>query len=292
MRSEKDFEPLRREYLEVAIPKELDKRVASSIKLGRGRRKKGQMKWAQITTGLAAAVVLTININPTFAETLSSIPVIGDIINVINVREYIVQGDRQAAHISVPQVEGLANEKLQVELNQELEAQGTKAYKAFLEMAKEWEDVDSVAHYNVDMNYEVLTDTEDVFVLRVNKVESMASTNQEVQFYVIDKQGESLVTLQELFKDKTYVSVINDYLIQEMRRIMAEDDNRVYWMPDNEFGFFEGIKEDQKFYINDKGELVIHFDKYEAGPGSTGESEFVIPTKEIADLLVNRELIK
>lgn len=192
----------------------------------------------------------------------------------------------------MPQVEGLKNAKLQEELNKELEVQGTKTYEDFLAMAKEWEEVDSVAHYNVDMNYEVLTDTEEVFVLRVNKVESIASTNQEVTFYVIDKKNEAKVTLPGLFKDESYVSVINEYLIGEMKRIMAEDESKVYWMPEDKIPFYEGIKPDQKFYINDKGELVIHFDKYEAGPGSTGESNFVIPTEEIADLLVNREIIK
>lgn len=292
MKSEKDLEQIKKEYLEIPIPKELDIRVEEAIKIGLKKKRSGQMKWAKITTGMAAALVLTINISPTFADTLSNIPVLGNIISVINFREYKVEGDRQEANISVPQVEGLNNAKLQEELNKELEVQGTKTYEDFLAMAKEWEEVDSVAHYNVDMNYEVLTDTEEVFVLRVNKVESIASTNQEVTFYVIDKKNETKVTLPGLFKDESYVSVINEYLIGEMKRIMAEDESKVYWMPEDEIPFYEGIKPDQKFYINDKGELVIHFDKYEAGPGSTGESNFVIPTEEIADLLVNREIIK
>lgn len=292
MKGEKNMEQIKQEYLQIPIPKELDEKVEEAIKLGVKRKRCGQMKWAQIATGLAAAVVLTININPTFADTLSSIPVIGNIINVINLREYKVEGERQEASIKVPQVEGLTNEKLQEELNQELEMQANKTYEEFLEAAKEWEKVDSVAHYNVDMNYEVLTDTAEIFVLRVNKVESTASTNQEVKFYVIDKLNETAVTLPGLFKDDTYVEVINNYLIDEMRRIMAEDESKVYWMPEDEMVLFEGIKPDQKFYINDQGKLVIHFDKYEAGPGSTGESNIVIPTEEIADLLVDRELIK
>ncbi|MEG1830129.1 MAG: DUF3298 domain-containing protein [Cellulosilyticaceae bacterium] len=292
MKSEKDLEQIKKEYLEIPIPKELETRVEEAIKIGLKKKRSGQMKWAKITTGMAAALVLTINISPTFADTLSGIPVIGNIINVINFREYKVEGDRQQANISVPQVEGLANKELQDELNKELEAQADKTYEDFIAMAKEWEEVDSVAHYNVDMNYEVLTDTEEVFVLRVNKVESMASTNQEVKFYVIDKKSETALTLPSLFKDDTYVSVINEYLIGEMKGIMAEDESKVYWMPEDEMPLYEGIKPDQKFYINNKGELVIHFDKYEAGPGSTGESNFVIPTEEIADLLVNRDIIK
>ena len=38
-------------------------------------------------------------------------------------------------------------------------------------------------------------------------------------------------------------------------------------------------------YINDNNELVICFDKYEVGPGSTGLAEFVIP-KEITSKLM------
>lgn len=48
---------------------------------------------------------------------------------------------------------------------------------------------------------------------------------------------------------------------------------------------FKQIKPDQNFYINDKGELVICFDKYEVAAGAQGSPEFVIPNDIIKDIL-------
>ena len=44
---------------------------------------------------------------------------------------------------------------------------------------------------------------------------------------------------------------------------------------DGDMGF-NGIKDNQKFYINKDGKVVIVFDKYEIAPGYMGQQEFVI----------------
>ena len=41
-------------------------------------------------------------------------------------------------------------------------------------------------------------------------------------------------------------------------------------------GWFEGITENQKFYVNENGNVVIVFDKYEIAPGYMGMPEFEI----------------
>ena len=48
---------------------------------------------------------------------------------------------------------------------------------------------------------------------------------------------------------------------------------------------FDKIAEDQNFYINDDGNIVICFDKYEVAAGAQGSPEFVIPEKVVADIL-------
>ena len=44
---------------------------------------------------------------------------------------------------------------------------------------------------------------------------------------------------------------------------------------------FNKIKDNQNFYINNKGVLVICFDKYEVAAGAQGSPEFEIPSKII-----------
>lgn len=296
MREEKELQGLQEEYSNIPIPKELEYRVQEAISEGTKKRRQNKMKqhikWVKVTAGAAAALVLVININPTFADTLSEVPVLGNLVKVINFREYKVEGERQQANIQVPQIEGLGNETLENQVNEELKQEADKVYQEFLAMSKEWEDVDSEAVYGVDMNYEVLTDTEEIFALRVNKVETIASANQEVKFYVIDKKQEKAITLPTLFKDDAYISIISEYIIQQMDQIMKQNDTKVFWIKEDDFARFTAIQADQKFYINQEGQLVIYFDKYEVGPGSTGESEFVIPTALIANLLVDNHSIR
>ncbi|WP_322020199.1 RsiV family protein [Clostridium butyricum] len=42
---------------------------------------------------------------------------------------------------------------------------------------------------------------------------------------------------------------------------------------------FDKIKENQDFYINNDGNLVICFDEYEVAPGYMGTLEFIISDK-------------
>ena len=97
------------------------------------------------------------------------------------------------------------------------------------------------------------------------------------------KKTGKLLTLKGLFKDGAdYVSVLTDYIKGEMARENAENDG----LYDLEGDFaFKQIKPDQNFYINDKGELVICFDKYEVAAGAQGSPEFIIPNDIIKDII-------
>jgi len=45
-----------------------------------------------------------------------------------------------------------------------------------------------------------------------------------------------------------------------------------------------GIKTDQNFYINNNENIVIYFDMYVVGPGSSGSPEFIIPEEVVKDI--------
>ena len=49
-----------------------------------------------------------------------------------------------------------------------------------------------------------------------------------------------------------------------------------FW--NDEFAF-DTITEDTKFYINEAGNVVISFEKYEIAPGAYGNVEFEIPNE-------------
>lgn len=47
---------------------------------------------------------------------------------------------------------------------------------------------------------------------------------------------------------------------------------------------FEAIKEDQNFYLNEEGQIVICFDEYEVAPGYMGLVEFAVDEEAVADI--------
>ena len=87
-----------------------------------------------------------------------------------------------------------------------------------------------------------------------------------------------------MFKGSDYVDVISKNIISQMKERTKKNPEDTYWI-DGEMDNFKKIKKDQGFYINDKGELVICFDKYEVAPGSSGLVEFVIPNNVTKQLM-------
>ena len=116
----------------------------------------------------------------------------------------------------------------------------------------------------------------------VNTVGSSSTTHK---FYTIDKKTKTLITLPSLFKkNSNYITKLSEYIKAEMRSQNEKGEN-TYWVDDSTFGPFKGIKENQNFYINNDGRIVICFDKYEVAPGASGSPEFVIPEEVVKDIL-------
>ena len=63
-----------------------------------------------------------------------------------------------------------------------------------------------------------------------------------------------------------------------MRDQMAADENIIYWVDDPDMGDenFRQIAENQDFYVNTDGHVVICFNEYEVAPGYMGCVEFVL----------------
>ena len=137
--------------------------------------------------------------------------------------------------------------------------------------------------------YEVKRSDEEVFSLQVEYFWAAGGSDTQRKFYNVDQRTGQLITLEALFADGSdYLTVINDYLIAQMRAETREDGRSIYWVNDDDVAAdrFTGIGADHGFYINEAGKLVIAFDKYEVAPGYVGTPEFEIPTEVIADMLV------
>lgn len=287
---------LEKQYSEVPIPKELDFVVEKALKQGKQTRKKRTSRW--LLGSAAAAMLFTASLNgsPAMAQTLSEIPVLGNVVKILTWTEYEVKEDTYDATIKVPSIENLKNKDLENTLNEKYLLEGKELYNAFNAEVDYLKELGG-GHAGIDSGYEIKTDNDQILSISRYTVYTAGSSSTTIQYDTIDKQNEILITLPMLFKDDNYIKTISKNIIEQMREQAASNSDKVYWikgggLPDEEVvDEFTTIKSEQQFYISEKGKLVISFDKYEVAPGYMGIVEFEIPTEILKNDLVSSEYI-
>lgn len=298
---DKNLQQLKKNYMDVPIPVELDFIVKKSledngVKITNSRANFKGIKIA--AASIAAAVALfTVGVNssPVFAASLSNVPVVGIIVKILTFREYTVNEDSYNADIKVPSIQGLENKNLENSLNDKYLTENKKLYEEFM---ADMEDMKSNGdgHLGVSSGYVVKTDNDRLLSIGRYVVNTVGSSSTTMKYDTIDKQSEILITLPSLFKNDSYVNIISENIKKQMIEQNKADENKFYWVEgiekDINMDLFEKISKDQNFYINSEGKLVISFDKYEVAPGYMGVVEFVIPTEILSDSLVSNDYIK
>ena len=286
---------LEKQYKDVPIPKELDAIVEASLNKKPKKAKKHVPKWVLSSVAAAALFTAGLNVSPTMARNLADIPVLGSVVEVLTFVNYELEEESYSANIEVPKINSESSEI--ASLNEKYAAEGKALYEQFLAEIKEMEQAGG-GHLGVDSGYMVQTDTEQILSVGRYIAETAGSSSMVMLYDTIDKQKEIVITLPSLFKDDRYISVISDYITEQMRQEMnTTNQEKTCWVrdagiPDEELiDPFTTIKADQNFYITQQGKLVIVFDEYEVAPGYMGIVEFEIPTALLADVLVSNEYI-
>lgn len=289
------LEDAKKKYDDIPIPKELSKRVQEAIEYSEEMRQKKekviQMKRRRIAgrslgTAAAIAVAFTVllNTNTAFAESISEVPVIGAVAKVLTFRSYEKdQGDLKIS-VEIPSVEMISEDTkgLTDAVNEEIHSlckqyadeavKRAEEYKeAFLATGgteAEWE-----AH-NIEIKvwYEVQSQTEDYLSFAVMGSENWNSGYSENRYYNIDLKEEKLVTLKDVLGEN-YIQTANESIEAQMEERTLNDGLEFFTA---EEGGFAGISDETKFYMNEAGNPVIVFEKYEIAPGAAGRIEFEI----------------
>lgn len=295
------LEKLKNEYRNIPIPKELDFVVNKALQESgvKNMNKKSNFKKMKIAAASVAAafVVMTagVNASPVFAGTLSKVPVVGSLVKVLTFREYNIDEGTYNSNIKVPEIQGLENKALENSLNEKYLKEGKKLYESFEADMEELKKKDG-GHLGVDSGYEIKTDNDQILSIGRYTVNTVGSSSTKIKYDTIDKKNEVLITLPSLFKDESYVDIISENIKNQMVEQYKADSDNFYWVAgieqDGGIELFNKISEEQNFYINQEGKLVISFDKYEVAPGYMGVVEFAIPTDILSDILVSNEYVK
>lgn len=307
MNNNKEWEQLRKEYNNIKVPENGFSGMRASIERAKKEkeRRKKILVFKRTGISMAAAVMLAIlipNMNAGIAMAMEKIPVIGSIVRVVTFGRYDFEDDSHDAKVEIPQVEIETPDKQEEITNTEYSAdtQTGNIKESADSINKDIEDyinpivdefkksIEEEYHKALDITYEVVTDTENWFTLRIDVLEIEASGYQYSKYYHIDKVTGERAELKDIFKtDADYITVISENIKIQMREQMAADEGKMYFIDIEDIPVenFDKINENQNFYFNTNGELVIAFDEYEAAPGYMGAVQFTIPKEVTDDLL-------
>ncbi len=213
------------------------------------------------------------NVSVTYAQSFENIPVLNDIIRVVTIRNYFYSDDYHEMKVDIPEIDDKQNTEAAQNINKDVTALTEEIVKEFY---KEVEEIGNDGHGAVYVDYDIVTNTDKWFTLKLTVTSVRGSGSVYFKYYHINRETGENVILSDLFKTDVYIGIITENIKEQMRNRMKSDSDLTYWV-DSADGFdFAAISDSHNFYINEDGNLVIPFDKYEVAPGYMGHSEFVI----------------
>lgn len=249
------------------------KKTVSSIKIVQKTAVAAVLTLSVFTAGVFAAV----NISQTAANSLYSLPIIGSVAKVMTVREYKNSAsDNFNADIKQPEI---------ADSNSQAAQTVNKLAKNYTDEIIEMYESDMASsngegNYNLTTDYDVVVDNDNYFTLKISTVVAMGGSNSFEKYYTIDKKTDKVITLADLFaSDFDYKTYLYDEIVKQMKQNMANDDSLTYFLPNSDMAdafAFTKIEDDENFYVNNNGNIVICFDKYDVAPGYMGLVSFEI----------------
>lgn len=284
----------KKHYQEIPVPEELKGKMEEATKAP------GKAHRFRIPAVVAAAVILLVllpNTGANIAYAMGNIPLIGKLFQAVTFRDYRYESERFDADVEVPQIivedtgeTGEESEDDSKQLQETIEQVNFDIEEVTNQLIEEFKESAELgeSYGSLEIHHETITDNEQYFTLKLSIYQGAGSGSESYKFYTIDKKSGKQIQIVDLFQENSgYADVISEDIRNQMRAAMAEDEMNMYWvdntdMPDINW---EGIKEDQNFYFDGKGNIVFVFDEYEVAPGYMGAQEFMVERSVFEHLL-------
>lgn len=224
-----------------------------------------------------------VNTSTAFASSVENIPIIGKIAELVNLSSYTEETEDYAISVSIPAVkDNIGNSDISDSINEEIlhicneiaeeaKERALEYREAFLATGgtvEEWKE----HNITITVDYNIVGESSDYLSFVVLGYESWVSSNTLARYYNLNLNTMEYATLEELLGED-YIALANEQIRQQMKE-RQENSNDTFFTPEE--GGFESISEDQSFYINNDGNVVIVFEKYAIAPGYMGSVEFEI----------------
>lgn len=299
MKDHAEWEAMKMEYHAISVPDEVKNRVEQGIALAKAeesgseaafRKSRFFVRFGGCAAAAMVAFTLLVNFNASAAYAMSHIPVLGSIVKIVSFRTFQDTNKEMSATVKVPRVEvtdaadgkgaavtGELNDKIQNYTDQII-----KNYKQDVQMSE------GEGREEITVDYEVKTDNDRLYSLCINTEIALNTSLISFKIYHVDKVTGKCITIEDIFKeDSGYLDVLTEEIMGQMRERMKTDEDVTYFLDDPDMPElnWQGLTKEANFYINDKGEFIVVFDKYEVAPGYMGACEFTIPREVIEGII-------
>lgn len=258
----------------LSLPEETEKKAVSFVTL---------KKACAIAASLIFICLFILpNVSPIYAQALEKVPVLNSIIKVVTIRNYFYSDENHEMNIVVPELDTQMSDAADY-INKSVSELSEILVNRFNDDLRE---IGDNGHSSIYLDYEVVTNNEKWFTLKITVFEAAGSSNTYYEYYHIDKESNSIVKLEDIVADEKFYQTVENEIRRQMKKEMSEDSSKIYWSEKSNFGMsFSNLTGDHNFYWDKNGNLVIVYDKYEIAPGYMGTPEFTVDKKLIEDFL-------
>lgn len=302
----------KKEYENIAIPKELNARMEEAIRKGEkkmsGKNRKFNFRIpATVLAASLCVLVLGLNTSEAFAKTMGGLPVVGSVMQFLTIKNYetTTQDENVITKVDKPEfsvkedngtVENATDEiaqltakeiaeRVNAEITERVDAYTTDAnariaeYKeAFLATGgteEQWQE----RNFVVDVHHEIKSQRDGILSFAMIYSENWNSGFGESKYYNISLADGSDLALSDLL-GTDWRTVVEESVKEQAKKQTAEDASKSFWILDEESPFYtEEVFENPAFYVNENGNVVVVFPKYSIAPGYMGTCEFEIVTE-------------
>ena len=234
--------------------------------------KRHLLRVAAATAAVLAISVIIPNLNAEAADAMQRLPVVGSYFKAVTFRQYSYYDAKHVANVEQPVIEN-ADEAVNKDIDQAV----TRAIDDFKQAAAG----DGYAGMNVD--YEVVSETEQYYCLRLAFEETAADGYEYSSYYVLDRKSGQQVDLMTFLDTDDKVQAANEAIVRQMKDEMAADDSRSYFVDDADDleGNFTTVTKETQFYVKDARTIVVCFAEGEVAPYYMGECRFEISLEDV-----------
>lgn len=294
------LEQAKQQYESIEIPQELNGIIRAESQSRKEKERITMRKYYLAAIPAAAIIIFTIGLNTSysFASAMRDVPVLGTVAKVLTIRSYQDKDEDKEIDVTVPKVEVTipqeegtekstenqeAVEQMVIDVNAEIDKAVEEYVKGAQERIEEYKQAfietggteEEFAEKNIKVNvdYEVKCQNENYLSFVLTGNESWSGAYAVYYYYNLDMKNGQHLTLKDLLGEN-YVDTANQQIFAEMKKRTEENPDYTYF--DEEMGGFTTVTENTNFYINQEGNPVVVFDKYEVAPGFMGRQEFEI----------------